>query len=593
MRNNMDSVVPSPKPASTTWLRDLLRPLTGTLRDVAAMSLFINLVALAVPIFVLQVYDRVVFQAGLTTLQGLVAGVLLALGFDFLLRLARARLLQKAALRIEALLGRKLFARLFALPLRALEHQGTGRGLQLFRDIDTLRNTFSGATAVLAIDLPFAALFLALVVIVAAPIAWVLLVAAPLFVIVAWLSAVVLNRRSDQERRAAAARDGLLAEILAGRATIKALNLAPALQPRWEAHHADAIDTALHRGADTDLFATIGTSLTLLTTVSLTTVGALAIIDQKITIGALVATNMLSVRLIAPFAQLIANWRAYAACRQAIGRLSQVFAAATDDGGDSLAPERPNGALRLEKLQYSFAPDSDAVVQDVSLALEARGFYGLAGPNGSGKTTLMKLILGLYRPDHGRVLIDGADIAQFSRAVLARWIGYVPQEVVLISGSIAENIALADPQADEHAILAAARRAGLHAAVAAMPDGYATQIGEGGHRLSGGLRQRIAIARALLGDPPLILLDEPTAHLDGRAAEAVRASLIALARDHVVLVASHDPTLLAACGSLVVLEAGRIAMAGPAREVLPHLLPRPRPVAPARPAGDASRGGAA
>lgn len=220
--------------SSTHWLRDYTEPLRPIYREVLVMSLFINLLALAVPVFILQVYDRVIFHAGLTTLQGLAIGIGIVIVFDHILRQARSRLMQKAALRIDVGMGKKLFDKVLALPLPDLESRPNAFWLSLFRDIETVRNTLSGPSAVLLTDLPFALLFVALIVIVAQPLVWVLAVILPLFVLLAWRSAATLSKASSSERKTGFGRDALLAEVIAGRTTVKALALHDSIRPYWE-----------------------------------------------------------------------------------------------------------------------------------------------------------------------------------------------------------------------------------------------------------------------------------------------------------------------------------------------------------------------
>ncbi len=568
------------------WLRPVLKPLRPAFREVLAMSLFVNLLALAAPVFVLQVYDRVVFFAGLTTLQGLVIGMAIALLFDFVLRQARSRMLQRVALRIDVEVGRRLFDKLLALPLRALESKPSAYWQALFRDIEVVRNVFSGASAILLTDLPFAVLFVSFIFVIALPIAWLLIIVLPLFLLLAWRSAAVLGAASAEERSAGFARDALVAEMIAGRATAKALALGDSLRPAWEDRHAETIERALNRGGRADSYVNLGTMLTVFTTVLLTSVGALAIIDQRLSIGALIATNMLAGRIISPFQQLVSMWRNYATARQAIARLGDVFAADEDRRDSEIKLDRPQGDLRLENVSFRYAEDAAPVIEGVKLHIKPGGMHAVVGPNGSGKTTLLKLINGLYPPTTGRALLDGADIAQFTRKELARWIGYAPQEAFLFAGSIRDNIAKGRPEATDQEIIAAAAGAGLHQHVIELPDGYATEIGEAGMRLSGGLRQRIVIARALIGRPPILLLDETSANLDRQAEEALAKTLSTLARDHTIIVVSHSPVLLSACNNVLALDKGKVAMAGPADEVLLRLFPG-RVLKPVREGGQA------
>jgi ATP-binding cassette subfamily C protein LapB len=562
-------------PISNAWLRPLLRPLRPVFLEIAGLSFFVNLLALAVPVFVLQVYDRVIFHAGLNTLTGLAAGMVVVLTFDFVLRQARARLLQRVALRIDIGLGRRLFESIAHLPLLMLERRPTGAWQALFRDADVLRNTLSGPTALLACDLPFIALFLALIVLIATPVAWIVLAVLPVFAIVAWRSASTLTRQTGLEQDSLRARDTLLAEWIAGRTTVKALALDRATGPMWEARQAEVIDRAIARGIRADGYANLGTTLTLITTVTITTVGALAILDQRMTVGALIAANMLSGRLLAPLGQLVANWRTFAAFRQAAHRVGEILEAPQERQASAVQMPRAKGRIVLDDVVFAY-PGMDGAasrlaVDGVSVVLAPGAMTAIVGPNGSGKSTLLKLIQGLYPPDRGRVRIDGADVRQFSRADLAGWIGYLPQETVLFAGSIRANIALRDPGCEDGDVLKAAMAAGVHGAIVDLADGYATEVGEAGARLSAGQRQKIGLARAVLGQPPMLLLDEPTSHLDRAAEMDLRASLLHLAKDRTIIVVTHSAALLSACGTIIVMDGGVVVRVGSAADVLPAL----------------------
>ena len=568
----------SEKPASREWLKAVMKPARTGLREAVLVSLFINLLALAVPIFVLQVYTRVVFSHGVSTLYALLIGVLAALLFDFIIRQARSRMLQRVALRIDVALGRALYDKFSALPLRTLEGRPSGFWQTLFRDAEVVRNTFSGSTAVLLTDLPFAILFVAIVYVIAPPVVWVLLIALPVFIIVAIISGRMMQTATKGERQAGIGRDAFLTEMLQGRSTIKALALENTIKPNWEDKHADTIERALVSGGRTDTFSNLGTTLTMLTTIALVTTGALAIIDLRLTIGALIASTMLGNRVIGPFNQLVGNWRNYANCRQALKRLDAVFALKEDRTERSIRLDRPEGRLALEAVSFGYEEGRPPVINNLSMEVKPPGMLGVVGRNGCGKTTLLKMMQGLYAPTSGRVLLDGGDVSQFSRQDLAKWVGYVPQECFLFAGTIRENIAITNTEASDEDIVKAATLAGVHEYVIDLPDGYATEIGEAGSRLSGGQRQRIAIARALLPDPPILLLDEVSGNLDMQAEIALRNTLSELARDHTIVVVTHTPVLLRACNNIMALERGRIAMGGPTQEILPRLFggtPRP------------------
>ncbi len=557
------------------WLKPFVEPLRPLFKEVLAVSLCINLLALAVPVFVLQVYDRVIFHAGLSTLIGLTIGVLIVIGFDFALRRVRARILQSVALQIDVTVSQTLVDKVLALPLRILETRTAAQWQLLFRDADAVRNTLSGATAVLATDLVFAVLFLGLVLVIAWPVFWILLVIAAIFVAIAWRAGKVVADATDREKVKVVSRDALVAELISARTTIKALALGPKMRGQWQDRQAATIRESLSRASETEVYAYLGQSLTLVATVAMTALGALAIMGQHLTIGGLIAANMLSSRLLGPLNQLIAAWRGFTLFQQSSQRLSTLFAEAEEPAKSAIALDRPQGRLTLDNVTFAYGPDDAPVVANIRLDLQPLGLTAILGPNGCGKTTLAKIMMGLYRPDSGRVLIDGADMAQFGRADLAAWIGYVPQDCVLFSGTIRDNIAIAHPHATDAEIVKAATAARAHQLIVDLPQGYGTPVGEAGARLSGGFRQRIAIARALLGDPPLIVMDEPTASLDRMAEDELRASLAELAKAHTIVVITHSPNLLQSCHNVVIMERGRIKAAGPTQKTLQSLSETP------------------
>ena len=568
--------------ASTTraWLRPFLQPLKPIFREVLAMSLFVNLLALAVPVFTLQVYDRVVGSGGIATLVGLVVGMFFVLIFDYILRMARSRIMQTVALRVDVLVGKQLFDKLMGVPLRLLESKPANHWQSLFRDVDIVRNTLSGASALLVVDLPFAVLFLGLIIIIATPIAGVLVFVLPLFMIVAWKSGNVMAAANQAERATTQSRDSLIAEMIQGRTTIKALALDQSMRPVWAEKHAENIEQSIMRGAKTDAYSNLGGSLTMFTTVLMTSVGAYFIVNQQMTMGSLIAANMLSGRLLGPLNQLVGQWRTFNSFKQAVDRLGELFETEGEREESEIKLERPNGEITLERVSFTFGEDMAPVVDDVNITIKARGVHALVGRNGSGKTTLFKVIQGLYPPTSGRVLLDGADIAQFTRIELAHWMGYVPQESVLFAGTVRDNIIHRYPDASDDEIIKAATAAGVHHFIIDLPDGYGTEIGEAGRRLSGGQRQRIAIARALVGDPPVLLLDEPSSSLDRQAEQELRQTLTDIGKQRTVIIITHSPILLAACSDLVALDRGKVALAGPSKEILPKLFgqaPKPSP----------------
>ena len=360
-------------PSNTAWLRPFLKPLRPIFREVVAISAFVNVLALAVPIFTLQVYDRVVAHAGLSTLEGLIIGMALVVIFDYALRQSRSRVMQTVALRVDVLIGRNLFNKVTELPLQALESQPSAHWQSLFRDVDTVRNALSGASAILVADLPFAILFLGLIFIIAPAIAWVLLIILPVFTFVAWRSGNVMATANSEERQTSQSRDSLIAEMISGRTTIKALALDGAMRPLWEDKHADNIEKSMIRGSKTDTYSNIGASLSMVTSIAVTTIGAIAIIDQRLTIGALIATNMLSGRLLGPLNQLVTQWRTYTNFKQSVERLGEVFNTPSERQESEVELVHPNGEITVENISFSYSEDQQPVVDSVNVAIKAGG----------------------------------------------------------------------------------------------------------------------------------------------------------------------------------------------------------------------------
>jgi len=553
------------------WLgsvKDSVRPLFV---ELVVYSFFVNILALVIPLFVLQVYNRVVAFGNISTLQGLVAGVFIALIFDFSLRQIRSRLLQKAAMRIDIGVGETLMKKFWSLPLKVLESRPSVYWQSLFRDVDTVRNTIAGAPFLLLIDLPFAAVFIVLIFLIAEPIAWVFVSIVPVFVLLAVVSGKLVGQASQEEKESQRSRDSLVGDMINSRSTVKALSLDVGISPHWENVHSNSIESALRRGMKHDGFVNAGTVFTLATTVIITSFGALAIIDQKLSIGALIAANMLSNRVIGPFSQLVGAWKSFSAYRQSKDRLDEVMNIPTERLTETIQLENPAGDIKLENISFRYVDDGEHVLENLSAHFTPNAVHMIMGPNGGGKSTLIKLLKGLYVSDKGRILIDDADITQFTRKQLSRWIGYVPQETVLIDGTIKDNISGKRDYITDEEIVRVCEKVGIHKVITDFQDGYATNVGEAGRMMSGGVRQRIAIARALIGTPSILIFDEPSASLDRFAEIQLKGLLHSLSSNCSVIVVSHSPVLLGVTTHLYLLDKKRMIISGPRDDVLKQL----------------------
>lgn len=552
------------------WLKQTLKPLRGTRRQLFTLSLAVNLLSLTVPIFVLQVYDRVIFHNGLTTLQGLVIGMGIVLLFEFLLRRARTRILQQSGVAINERLGQFIFMKIASLPLQRLEAQPASHWQMLFRDIDRVRHRYSGPTAMLLFDLPFTLLAIALVATIAAPIAWVLLLIIPVFLFIALRSGANLKKQNSEEREENIQRDQLISEFSNARNSVKALMLDHYFQQRWNQQQERWSDTSLEQSTTTDRYRDFGQSMTMITTIILTSVGAVAILDQQLTLGALIATNMLSGKIIAPLSQLTTQWGQFTQYKNAKKHLDALFSESSERPQSAVAPTTIHGKLSFNQLSFSYQPER-AMIEGLSGQIGPNGIHAIVGPNGSGKSTLLKLLSGLYAPEHGQILLDGADIQQYSRADLSHWIGYLPQQVTTIATTIQQNLTFRQPDASDDAIIEACKQAGAYHFISQLEAGFDTDMGEAGYRFSGGERKRIAIASLFLNQPRLLLLDEPTSDLDMEAEKVLTSSLKQLSADHTIVVVTHSPLLLRASDSIVLMQQGKIRAAGATQNMLKQL----------------------
>lgn len=552
--------------------RTVFAPIFPILGEIFTSTLVINLLTFAVPLFILQVYDRVIAQAGLSTLQGLMIGIAGVIVFDFILRQARSGLLQNAALRIDAVLAKQLFEKFTSLPLRVLERRPSAFWQAVFHDVDHIRTALSGVAAILVADLPFVVIGVILIVAVAQPIAWALLIIIPFFLLLAVLSSWSARRNTLEERGATMRRDSMVSEIIADRAVIKALGLGPNLKARWEDHQKSTIESALSRAASTERYHNLAKTLLLSSTATLTGFGAIAIINQDMTVGALIAANMLVSRILQPLNQLVVQWKTLSLARQSYKRVKSVLDYPEDQIEPTLKLERPKGKITLENLSFSFSKDQNTpVLSNITAHFGPTGLHAIVGPNGSGKSTLLKLLRGLYAPNGGRILIDQGDLEQFSETEKLSWFGYLPQETSLLSGSVKENLSVGFEPPSDADITHATKAMGLHDEILDMKQGYATQVGEHGTELSGGLRQRLSLARTLVPNPAVMLLDEPSNNLDLRAEKNLALLLKKLSKERTVIIVTHSTALLEVADSIMVLDHGKLKAGGKAKDILPVL----------------------
>ena len=541
----------------------------------AVFSFFLNLLVLVVPLYMLQVFDRVLSSRSESTLVMLtiLAGFMLViLG---ILEAVRSRVLVRTGVKFEGLLKDRIFAAVFE---RSVGAPGATRA-QALQDLDALRQFLTGSGLFALLDAPWTPIFIAVIYLLHPWLGMAALAGALILLILALLNEGLTGRAlKDASERAIKANN--FAEASLGNAEVlKAMGMLGGIRRRWYQHRLAAVSHQA-RASDRAGLLLAGTKFVrLYLQVLLLGIGAWLTMRQLITPGAMIASAILLGRALAPVELAVGNWRGFVAARAALSRLQELLDAVPAQKPGMRLP-RPEGRVQFEQV-VATAPGGDPaspILKGVSFELGPGGSLGIIGPTAAGKSTLARLMVGVWRASRGTVRLDGADVYEWSRADLGNHIGYQPQEVKLFDGTVAENIARFG-KVDPEAVVTAARKAAAHELILRLPRGYDTVIGTYGQVLSGGQRQRIGLARALYGDPSLIVLDEPNQNLDQPGERALLATIAELKREgKTVVVIAHRPNILADVDRILCLNEGVVETLGMREEVIArYTLPPPAP----------------
>lgn len=554
------------------WFWSVIADNRALYRDVLLAAFMINIFAVAMPLFVMNVYDRVVPNHATDTLWALALGVGVVITADLVLRTMRGHFVDLAGSRIDVRLSSFIMERVLGLRMEA-RPTSAGSFAANLRAFESVRDFISSATVVAFIDLPFALLFLVVI----GWIGWPLLIPFAVGVVVLLVYAITVQGRmhelSETTYRAGAQRNATLIEGLVGMETIKALGGESAFQRKWESSAA----LLARVGAQLRLLSATTTNGALwiqqMVSVVIILIGVYMIDERLLTMGGLIACYMLSARAMAPISQVAGLLVQYHSAATALNSLDELMQRPVERPDDTSFVSRHGlkGDIELRDVSFSYPGEDTQALRNVSLRIRPGEHVAILGRIGSGKTTLEKLILGLYQPTSGAVLVDGIDLRQLDPAELRRNIGYVPQDVTLFYGSLRDNIALSTPLADDAAIVRAAQISGVLDFANAHPRGFDMLVGERGESLSGGQRQGVAIARAVIADPPMLLLDEPTASMDHSSEEAVKAQLRDFAKGRSMIVITHRTSLLDLADRIIVIDAGKVVADGPKAQVVEAL----------------------
>lgn len=553
-------------------------------------TLVLNVFGALVPFYSMAVYDRVIPNNAMGSLGVLTAAAVIVIGFEFAMRLLRSHLLEAAARRIDVALSAQVFAQ--CLRMRAAERPASGGVLaNTVRDFEAVREFFATSTLTVLGDLPFMLLYLAVIALVGGWLAVVPMVCIPILMGIAFLARRPLSKKVNEAMQESSQRTAHLFETMNGLDTIKALGAEAWSRRKWEGLTQAISHNNLETREITSRVGYLNGLVMALQGVAVVAVGAILMNEHAMTMGQIIAVSMLSGRALAPVGQiagLVVRWEQTKLSYEA---LDKIMKAPTDEAVASLQAPPLSGAIEFREVGFAY-PNMPPVIERLNMRIRPGERVGVIGKLGSGKSTVLRLLLNQYAPTTGSVLVDDIVNTQLEPLSLRRQIGYVPQDVTLFHGSLRENIELGRVQGDDDALLQAIRTSGLDEVVAQLPAGLTTPVGERGERLSGGQRQIVAIARALLMRPRLLLLDEPSSMVDPATEQKLIARLRAL-QDTTIVLVTHRMAMLALVDRLIVMDRGRVMADGPRDEVLKALSQQqqqPPPQAPASAAPTAQGG---
>lgn len=554
------------------WFWGALLEQSAVYRDVIGAALLINIFALVMPLFSMNVYDRVVPNNATDTLWMLALGMLLIFVMDFMMRLLRGHFIDLASARIDVKLSALIMERVLGMRLEA-KPASVGSFASNLRSFESVRDFIASATVTALIDFPFALIFLLVILWISWPLVFIPIVAMLAGLIYAYLIQHKMHELAETTYRASAMRNASLVESLTALETIKTQGAEGVVQNKWERTTAFLARTSAQMRLLSASATNSAGSIAQLTNVLLIVAGVYLIHERMLTMGGLIAVTMLGGRAMAPLGQAVGLLMQFQNARMSLETLDKLMAQPVERPDASAFIHRPEiqGEIEFRNVSFCYPEQGEAALQNISLRIMPGEHVVILGRTGSGKTTLQKLMLGLYQPTDGVVRIDGIDLRQLDPADLRRNVGFVGQDATLFYGTLRENIAIGAPYADDSTIVAAAEVAGLTQFVNRHPKGFDMLIGERGESLSGGQRQEVAIARAVLMDPPVLLLDEPTSAMDFSTEHGFKERLKRFAAHKTVVIVTHRSSLIDLATRIIVVDDGRIVADGPREQVVEAL----------------------
>lgn len=564
------TILESLKEFDISWFIPAFIKYRKIFREVLIASFFIQLFALITPLFFQVVMDKVLVHKGVTTLGVLAIGFLAMISFDAILGGIRNYTFSHTTNRVDVELGAKLYHHMMGLPLSYFEARQVGQSVARVKELDTIRNFITGSALTLCIDLFFTFVFFSVMWLYSPFLTLIVLGTIPLYVILSVIVTPMLRARLDKKFQYGAENQAFLTESISGVETVKACAVEPQMQRKWEDQLAKYVNASFRTQCIGNVSNQIAGFISKLTTLGIIFFGAYAVMAGDMTIGMLVAFNMLAGQVSGPILKLVQLWQDFQQAGISIKRLGDILNSPREPGFNPNRSSLPNleGKVKFENTRFRYSPNGPVILNDISLEVAPGEIIGIVGRSGSGKSTLTKLIQRFYVPENGRVLVDGVDLGMVDTAWLRKNIGVVLQENFLFNRTIRENIALSNPGLPMEAIVNAAKLAGAHDFILELPEGYDSLVGEHGSNLSGGQRQRIAIARALITNPKILIFDEATSALDYESERIIQENMSSICNGRTVFIIAHRLSTVRMCDRILVMDKGSVIESGNHEELI-------------------------
>lgn len=563
--------IKGPEPRFAAWLMEPMRRNRPVYLKVALAAVLINIFGLLTSLYTMTVYDRVIPNNATSSLVALSIGLAIVIVFDFVLKLLRAYFVDIAGASIDREVGETLFERLLRLRLD-LKKGSTGSLTGLMRELEALRDFFTSATLTAVVDLPFILLTIGVIWIIGGWVALVPAIMVPVVIIVGALTQPAMDRLSAKAMGEGMAKQSVLVETIGGLETVKAAGAGPLLARRWDKAMENHADSSLRQRLIASIGITTATSAGTISYAGVVIVGVAMIANQTLTMGGLIACSILAGRAVAPLAQISQLLSRMTTTRTAYRQLNEMMNMPPEGPeGEGLKLAGLKGRIEFRNVTFRYPGAAEKTLEGLNFVIQPGEHVGLLGRVGSGKSTIARLILGLYPPEEGLVMVDGTDIRQLDPLEMRRYIGAALQESVLLTGSVRENIGLGREHVDDEELLRASELSGTHQFMGTIANGYDLRLADRGEGLSGGQRQSIALARALAGRPPVLVFDEPTSAMDSQTETALIQRLQEETKGRTLVLITHRPPLLALVSRIMLVEKGRVVMDGPRDEVLKQI----------------------